>query len=197
MLQSHGGMKRACANTRCICGFLSLIFFWMQLKFQITHFSEVFLLKKHSSASLMNWKSCTTRLRKPFFFLSQAVPFSMAKTCLLFPAGSRKKQQESTGELWRGPDTTLDCLLSSRRKGNEDSSEQILRGSPGALIPLDPDDTFPNWPQWGLVIRPLAITWIFYKWSFEFPNPDLTHSDACCWRIHRCIFLRSTTRVWI
>ena len=84
------------------------------------------------------------RLRKSFFlfFLSQAVPLSMIEPSLLFPPGSRKRQQGGTGESCRGLDTAMDALLSSCQKPNEDSSEQILRGSPRALTPPDPDDTF-------------------------------------------------------
>ena len=67
---------------------------------------------------------------------------SSTLTLLLFPPGSRKRQREETGEFWRRPGKTLDFLPMSHKIANEDSSEQILRGSLRALTPLDPDDTF-------------------------------------------------------
>ena len=96
--------------------------------------------RRHHSGSFFNELHHMNKGLLSFALKKSAL--SAFKTHLFFPPEFRKRPQRDTGEWWRGPDKSLDFQLRNRRKRNEDSSKQILRESPRALAPLDPDDTF-------------------------------------------------------
>lgn len=139
-----GEEKRNDVSFSCIVAvFLFSSQMWTEpshYKLHKNHWSGFLLQGKNAAVPLILWwiENPAPQKEKTFFFISLSAP----KTCLVFVSGSKERLQEGTGGLWRGQHKSLDSLLSSCQKPNEDISEQILRGSPRALPPLDPNDTF-------------------------------------------------------